>query len=504
MVQKLIHNTVSNIVFKLFLAGIKIFSVPIIVNSVGKEQFGVVILAGAIMGYFSFLGFGIPGAITKYISEFKAKNDSLQLNRIINTTFFFFLVVGLAVFLAVVIFIKTGFINVFNITPENYNSSINVLYIAAGFAILSWPAQTFQNTLIGLQKFPLVNRIQFGSSVFSTILSIALAYFKFSVEYIFISQNLGYLITWIIQFFLVGKLIPGFKLRFAFVHKLTFKLLFGLSIWLLILQICDLIVYQTDRILIGLYLPMSAITVYFVLVKPFEMIKLFTYYFRSAVMPYASEKYSTGGNEAIQPLIFRAARYDNAFLSALAVAGFYLSAPFIRLWMGNDYLQEVWISQVLCACILIQQSNGLLGEVYFGTGRAKKFAILASFYALLNLGLSIFLVQNIGVPGVLLATAIAELVGIPFQYFFVFPDFKISAKEYLSRVIVKGQYASLLIGLLLLFLFKPINAISTWPVLISVAIVLTTILLSAGFLASTEKRDRAYLLTYINHMIRKK
>lgn len=504
MVQKLIHNTVSNVVFKLFLAALKIFSVPIIVNSIGKEQFGVVVLSGAIMGYFSFLGFGIPGAITKYISEFKAKNDSLQLNRIINTTFYFFLLVGVAVFFAVIVFVKTGLIKVFNITPENYNSSINVLYIAAVFAIISWPAQTFQNTLSGLQKYPLINKIQFGSSVFSTILSIILAYFKYSVEYIFISQNLGYVISWIFQFFMVRKLIPGFKLSFTFVHKLTFKLLFGLSVWLLVLQVCDLIVYQTDRILIGLYLPMSAITVYFVLVKPFEMIKLFTYYFRSAVMPYASEKFSSGGDGAIQSLIFRAARYDNAFLSALAVAGFYLSAPFIRLWMGEEYMQEVWIAQVLCACIIVQQSNGLLGEIYFGTGRAKKFAILASLYALLNLGLSIFLVQKIGVPGVLLGTAIAELIGVPLQYVFIFPDFKISPKVYFNNVVLKGQTATILIGLSLLIFWNFFSSISTWPVFILVAFILTVTLLFAGFATSTEKRDRAYFFTYMNQLVRKK
>ena len=65
----LIKNSFINLFGYIFPALVAIITLPILINFLGIERFGVLSLAWMITGYFSFFDFGIGRALVKLLSE---------------------------------------------------------------------------------------------------------------------------------------------------------------------------------------------------------------------------------------------------------------------------------------------------------------------------------------------------------------------------------------------------------------------------------------------------
>ena len=68
--QKIVKNTIFNIVGRLCGILTVLFLTPYIINSIGVERYGIWAIAVAITGYFGLLDFGLGESFVKYIAEF--------------------------------------------------------------------------------------------------------------------------------------------------------------------------------------------------------------------------------------------------------------------------------------------------------------------------------------------------------------------------------------------------------------------------------------------------
>ena len=499
MKEKLLKNTVSNIFFNILIMGMGIITTPIVVNAVGKEKFGFIILAGTITGYFTVLGLGIPGAVVKYIAEFNSKKDSENITKTINSSLLFFFIIGISIAVTIVVFINSGGLKLFNISQDNYDSAKKVLYVASLVAIVSWPSMIFQHSLEGLQRYHKLNIIHLISRIIGLSCTIGAALLKFPVEIIFLAYNASLFISRICQYFLLKKNISFWKFTFRSVNKSTIKLLFSFSIWLLILQISSVLTYQTDKIIVGTMLPMAMLTYYFVLYRPIEVIKGFICFFCMAIMPAASEKYAIEGLDGVNNLIFRASKYFNAFLAPLAVMGFFLCKPFISLWMGTEYLEYAYVTQIYFISLIFIQSNGLLGQIVVGTGKAKKLAIIGISQAVFNVAISIYLVSLIGVAGVLLGTVISQIICILIQYFTIFPDLNINRFIYIKKAILSGNWLAIVFAFCLLPFRSYLNSISSWIDFFLIGAILTSIIYLCSFILIVEREDKKFIISNVRN-----
>ena len=62
------------------------FSTPIIFKGLGNENYGIYVLILVFSGY-SF-NFGIGRAVTKYVSEYRAKNKIQEAMKLVASTFY--------------------------------------------------------------------------------------------------------------------------------------------------------------------------------------------------------------------------------------------------------------------------------------------------------------------------------------------------------------------------------------------------------------------------------
>ena len=489
MLRRLLINTGSNVLFKVFSMVLALVSVPVLVSAVGADGYGVILLAGSVMGYFNLLNGGVPAGVVKYVAEFEARGDERQVNRVISTSFMFFVAAGLLVGGAVAAFAAFGGVQVFRPSAELLAPATRVLYTAAALAVMSWPLSVLGQTLDGLQRYP-ENKVARGlGDVLAKLAAIGAALAGFSLEVIFFASQAGFFVTSLLQYRVIRRVLPTWDLSASNVSRETLHLIFGYSVWMLLNQIAVVLTYQTDRILIGLFLPLQALTVYHVITTPFRYVQQISGLYNSALMPAISASEARGGQETMDQFIYTATRYSNAFFAPVAVLAAFFAAPFIRLWVGEEYLTYVWVAQMACLFQLVWQSNATLGQAFYGTGRVRTVTVIAVSMAVLNVLLSIWWVQGLGVAGVVLATVAVGVIGVPLQYAAAFSDLAVDRGRY-ALGMVRGQWPSWVAGLALLGAWGPIQSIATWPTFILVSLGAAALIYGATWFLTVKPQHR--------------
>jgi O-antigen/teichoic acid export membrane protein len=491
MLRRIVINTASSFGFRAFSLVLSFASVPVLVTALGADGFGLILLAMSVMGYFNLLNGGVPAGTVKYVAEYEAKGDRNMVDQVIATSFVFFLFAGLLVMFLVVAFAALGGLALFQVDPDKLDAGRRLLYVAAGLALITWPLGTFGQVLEGLQRYP-ENKLAMGvGDLINKGASIVFALAGAPIEIVFLTMNVGLLFTVPMQLRVLRRVLVGWRLRTTDFNPSTLRMIFGYSVWALLGQVACVLIYQTDRIILGLFLPIAYLTIYHVVTLPFLTLAELSALYRSAVTPAVSAADARQGRAFLDTFIYSHSRYANAFIAPLAVIGAYLSGPFIVLWMGEEYLPYVWIAQIACLFQLLWQSTSILGTVYFGTGRIKRITLIALGLAILNVPLGIWLVQAIGVAGVVFATVFVGVLAVPLEFLFAMPELEIDRRRYLMHSLIGGQWASWALGVLLLPTAALIQDISSWAGLTALALTLAVLFYGANWFLSVEKRHRA-------------
>lgn len=490
MFRRIAINTASSFGFRFFSLGLSFASVPVLVQAAGAEGYGVILLAQAVLGYFSVLNAGVPAGTVKYVAQFEALGDHRGVSQIIASSFTFFMGAGALAAVAVGTFTALGGLSLFNIGADRMASATRLLYVAAGLSLVNWPLSTFGQALEGLQRYP-ENKLAVGlGDVVNKGGAITAALAGASIEVIFLCMSVGALLSVPLQLRALRRALPGWRLRLTDFRIGTLRMIFDYSVWAMFGRLSVLLIYQTDRVLLGLFLPVASLTIYQVVTMPFLAIAELSSLYRSAITPAVSAAEARGGRGGIEAFIYSFSRYSNAFVAPVAIIGAFLAGPFIVLWMGGEYLQYVWIAQVACVFQLWWQSNSALGTVFYGSGKIRQITLIALAMAVLNVPLGIWWVQSLGVAGVVFSTIAVGIAGVPLQYLLAMPELEMDRGRYFWKSVVKGQWPSWVMGLALLPGWGYLQEISSWASLTAHAFGMATVFYGVAWFLSVEKRHR--------------
>ncbi len=489
---KLIKNTLSNTVFYFIGIALSFITIPVLISTVGDEGYGLIVLVGAVTGYFDILGLGVPGGNAKYVAEFHAREDEDGLYEVVDTSLGFFFTVGLVMSCVIVLLIQVDGLGWF-VSGENLSAANSLFYVAAAVALIAWPTRALGSTLTGLQEYHIANIARTTCRVGGQIAMIVTALAGASLVYIFLAREAFTLVRAVWLFFIARDRLEGRMPNPFKFSKKAFKLIFGLSSLIVLSKVAGLLTYQTDKIIIGAALPVGMLSVYSILSKPAEVVRMVSSLFNSAVMPAVSAEQEKRGKEGVDQFIYEGSRYNNALVAPFAVISTYLAGPFLTVWVGPKYLEWIWIAQLSCIFMLVWQSNSLLGRVYFGSGKALKPALIAFLTAAFNAVLSVVLVQVMGVAGVLFATLVAGAIAVPLAYWFIFPDFDIDRRGFFKSVVLKAQWPSIVLGILCIPAWPVVQSIDSWAEFTTAGIAFSAVFFPASFFNAVPSERRKLL-----------
>lgn len=366
-------------------------------------------------GYLYLMDFGVRESIVRYTSRFNAKGYKTILNQILSTALVLYSFIALVSLLFVAVS-AWFFPTLFGISPELENEVRLVVLISGLTVSQAFIFNVFSGILMGLHRAYLAN---FFNILISLIRAGLIVYFLGAgygiVALSAIQLFIGFC-TGIVLLFLALRMLNQADLKFNFILRgrkrfsAIARRLFNYSIFVFVNNIASKVIFATDAIVIGIFLPVSQVTFYAI---PGSLIgylrQLMTassYVFNPVTSHYAA----LGKQHQVRSVLSSGSRFNLFVGFPVAITYILLGTEFIGLWMGEEYADQSGAVIVVLgiAQLLTLHEYTLLGVLY-GLSKHKVLAYWRIGEAVINLLLSIVLIQYYGLIGVAYGTAIPHI-----------------------------------------------------------------------------------------------
>ena len=252
-------NVMSNWGNYVFTAVVSFFLAPFIVGHLGASGYGVWTLMVSLTGYLGLLDMGVRGAVTRYVAKYRAKGEHEEGGRIVSSAFLIFASIGVLAVLTSVGLVLFA-IPHFSI-PAAYQTQARIVLLVAGVSVaVSLIGGVFEGVIIGLQRFDLSNTVEvLGTGIRSLVVVLVL---KGGGGIVALSGiQLAFSVFGCVVYYWVAKrLCPHLTVGFDQADRQRLSLIFSFSAYSFVLQISTYLIYYTDSVVIGAFLPVSAIT----------------------------------------------------------------------------------------------------------------------------------------------------------------------------------------------------------------------------------------------------
>ncbi len=185
-----------------------------------------------------------------------------------------------------------------------------------------------------------------------------------------------------------------------------------------IIQICVLIIFSTDNLIILDSLSGAAVTDYNIAFKYFNIL---TILFNIVLLPYWAS-FTEASHQKDTPWIKRNIKrliWLWVGIAALSVVMIFLSGLVYGIWIGETINISIELSIFMGAAVLINSWNNIFAYFLNSISEIKIQMRILIIAALVNIPLSFILLEYYGLTGVIVATCITLLplsIALPIQY----------------------------------------------------------------------------------------
>ncbi|MEE4316049.1 MAG: MATE family efflux transporter [Erythrobacter sp.] len=401
-----IINIVTSYLRFVVLMVVVFFLTPFIVGKIGIDQFGLWSLIFSVVAIFGLMDLGFATAANKYMGEFHGSSDHAGRNQVLATLLLLYVGLGL-ICIAVVAVVSTYAGEWFDLAPEMQHWFQLALWLLGGVVAINLPLNLFKAVLNGSGRMALVNGIDMAAQLLNAALVVTLLNADYGIRALIFSTALTMLLGPLLATLLAFWLTPGLSVSPRRFSRSRVRELLGFSFYFFISNIAVLVILRIDPVVIKAFLPLSAVAVYAIGAKIAEYAYYLNKQFSNALMPLVAQSQGGGDDATIDRVLLDGTRLGMAIaLPFIALLFFYTDAV-ILLWMSEDFAGAIPVLKLLLGAILSTALQLNAANVLAMTGHHRFIAIAMAGSAVLNLVLSLILIQTWGLNGVALATLIA-------------------------------------------------------------------------------------------------
>lgn len=381
--------------------------IPIFITNLGPEMYGLFAISGVLMGYVNMFDFGLTRGLTREVGHCYGREDYERMSVAVSGGFILLLGVGL-LSASVIYFAQNFIIGLLNVPEEHLSSAKALLTVTALFSILVWPTKLPRGILEGNQ---LIKSSSVIEAIKNSLTSVTLLVAVMVTTDIALIRGLTCLVmvlAVILYFWEIHRKVPELKIRLNLRKLSEMKAVMGYGIKYFYSQLLSLIGTKLDSFIIANMVSLAAVAAYQVVFKVQLLFILLTTNLLGAFLPAVYRLDGAQDKGKLALLLEEALRY-RAMLMTPAIAVLIAVAPdFLKLWVGEEYRQYgIWAQAYLLAhyCYIF----GLGSTVMRASSKIGFANKVESVRAVINLALSISLVQYFGIGGPILGSVICAI-----------------------------------------------------------------------------------------------
>jgi O-antigen/teichoic acid export membrane protein len=467
-------GAISSQIFTVSAIFLNLATTPFILRHLDSSIYGLSIIIFQITTYLGMFDFGLTAGVERFLAG--TRDDSQEaknrIQKIISTSFIVYAIMGLIVVVVGSIF--APFVaEIFEI-PDGFSESVHTIIVALSFLVgFQFLLRAVSGIFFAHQKQFLSNSLSFALNISNILFTVFFVYLGYELWSFVFAQVLVFIFNTILTLYFFNKNYGYVRFSTKDFELGLLKEMFSYGFYLFIIGVAVQIVFQTDRIIIGSIVSLSAVSVYALTSKLPEMTSQLIWKITDNSFPGMVEL--SKGSE-INP--FRQVHDKLMGLTlSLSTTAFWIivimTAPFINLWIGKDFFAGQDFVFLISYLYLIQLTFIHVSSMCLnGAGIAKQLSLMSILEAALNLAISIFLAKKMGLKGVLIGTIIAGVVTSFWYVPYLTSKFmKISIKEYLLSLMKPILFCSVF-DVILYFMFRNIfSEISNWFYLILYSVI---------------------------------
>jgi O-antigen/teichoic acid export membrane protein len=463
-------SSLSNYIGKFINLGSWFILTPFILKMLGDDSYGLMALVGSVTAYGFLLNFGITDAVTKYVAEYRAKEDIEQARSIIATALILNTGLGLLL-IAVSVLLSPFFSSLFNV-PAAEQTTATWLFLLSGVGVaLTIPFGIVTAVLRGLQRFDLINLSGVGATLLTLGGTVLVLVWEGGVIGLAIVGIVTAFLAQIFNIWLLYWIAPELRFGLHSGSRSHVRILASYSSALFVMNLGGYLESRSDEVVIGSFLPVATVTPYNLARRLSGLPQTLTEQFQTLLLPMASELHANENRDQLRSLYMVSTRITLAIFLPIALVLVILAKPILTLWIGAAYAEYSYLILILVTASLIDTSQWPAGFILQGMAKHHPLAIMTIASGIANLTISILLVGRLNLMGVALGTLIpTTIVCIGFVTPFAMRVIGVNIKEIFTRVLQPAILPAIPMALIMIALTQVLSPYSVFFLLLIAAI----------------------------------
>ncbi len=391
---------------------VQLIYVPILLGSIGQDEYGMYQLIGSIMAYVISINGVLSAGVGRFYCKYIAEGDSRTAENTLAIARRMYLAIS-AVVLIVVAVLAVAF-------RFAYSASFTAAQVdecTAMILVLGVNACVTMNNTVSIAAITAHERFIFLklSSLFTLILQPVLVIVlvgifpnALTVTLVVLAMNCA---CALVQGMYRRKVLGVGKAYFGWDSRLARGILtFGGAV--IMVTIADQIFWKTDQLIVGYIYSASAVAIYAVGAQIYNVYMNIGIAASSIFLPRISELVHRDHDmEAVSDLFIKFGRVDSLLLLFILGGFAVFGQDFFLMWVGDGYFDSYLIAVIVMVPFTIDLIQNLGITIMQVLNRYYFRAVMYLVIAVINIFLTIALLSIWGLPGAAISTAVAMFIG---------------------------------------------------------------------------------------------
>jgi O-antigen/teichoic acid export membrane protein len=380
---------------------------PFIIRSLGKAEYGLYTMIGALVGYMTVLDFGLNSTIIRFVAKYRAEKDKKGEENFLAHSFIIYGFISL-------IIVCLGFAFYFNLDILYSNSltagqlkKAKVMFLILIFNLaISLPGGAFTGICSGYEEFVLPRIANIVRYIFRSLLIVGLLLLDGDAVGIVVVDTIMNLLIITVNMFVVFKKL-NVKIHLHHFEKPLLKLILGYSVWIFVFAIVNQLRWQFGQLVLGLTFSTSVVAVYAVAVTLGNYYGAFSSAIASVFLPKATQMVTKKATpKELTDMFIKISRIILLVLLFIFGCFILIGQDFIYFWVGDEYSEVYQYVIIMMFGLTLILSQGFGNNILEARDRLKFRGVTMLIVTIFGAILGWYLSQEYKGLGMIIGTVV--------------------------------------------------------------------------------------------------
>lgn len=438
--KRIAINTLFLYFRMIFLILIQLYTVPIILNSFGVEDYGIYNVVGGIVTMFTFVGGAMASGSQRFLAFAIGHNDEDELKKVFDSTQTIYIVFAIFIFVISEI-VGVWFLNCKMQIPDNRIFAANwVFQLSVLSFIINIVAIPYNSAIIAHERMSVFAYVSIVDGILKLGAALVLSHIKgdLLIWYAIFICFISFIVRVIYQLYCSHFFLECKKISFAFDRQLG-RLLLSYSGWNMIGSLSLIARNQGLNLLINVFFGPILNAAHSLAQQVSGVIAQLISNVYLATRPQITKLYAQDCSEDMWKVVFKSSKWTFYLLMIISIPAILEMNNILKFWLHDVPQYTVIITQLLILSIIIETTVNQIVGAFQAQNKIKKYQLLSSTILLLNIPFSYCILKFIYVDAILpyVITCILSVLYMISILYVANSELNMDIKCYINTILMK-------------------------------------------------------------------